>query len=114
MFLDPVEVGGGGGGEAAFGGAFARGADRIGDDPSMALGVAVGEREVGGSVMEGAGEVAPLGFIEAVHVEAVVERIGMFIEEDEDVCGADDISGFEELSVVGVEAVGEHARVTDE
>lgn len=76
--------------------------------------MAVGEGEVSGSVMIGAWEVAPLGFVEAVHVEAVVESIRVFIEEDEDIGRADDIGGLEELPVVGVEAVGEDAGVSDQ
>lgn len=80
----------------------------------MALCVAIGKREASGSVMVGAGEIAPLRFIEAVHVEAVVERIGVFVEEDEDICRSVDVSGFKELPVIGVEAIREYAGVTDE
>ncbi len=55
-----------------------------------------------------------MGFIETVHVEAVIERIGVFVEEDEDVCRRGEVGGFEELSVIRVKAIGEDAGVSYE
>jgi hypothetical protein len=63
--------------------------------------------------MERAGHVAPFVFVEVVDEEAVVDGVGMFVEENENVDGIFDVGAFFKLNLGGIEAVCEKARFAD-
>ena len=101
--------GGGAGGDplvvGAVGGAAepARGADFLfgaGAGPFADFGVAIGEGKAAGTVVEAGGEVAPLGIWVRVDEEvAVVDAVGVFVEEGVDLGGVRDGAEAEVLAV---------------
>ncbi len=117
-FEEPIPVGGGIGAEDAAGTAldgWADGSVGAADEPAMGFEMAIGESEVGGGVVEGGGQVAPArGFFEAIHEEAVIEGVGVFIQEGEGRGRPGEIGVLEALDEGGVEPVGEFAGITDE
>ena len=117
MVAEPFEVGAG----VRFKGAVDRaaegrtgGAGGAANLPAVGFEMAIGERETGSTLMERAREVAPFKLMETVHEKTVVERIGMFIDEEESVAGCDEIAAVEELTPSGIELVGKFAGIADE
>ena len=76
----------------------------------MRFEVAVGEGEIDAAVVVGTGQVAQ-AIVQAVDEEAVVECVGMFIQEDEDARGVAISACLEELDIERVETVGQFAGV---
>ena len=111
--FEPVEVGGGIGGECSADAALNGWTDGVGDLPAMAGDVAVSVGEIGCAVVIGGRKIAPGVIVEAIDEEAVVDGVGMFVEKDKGVGRISNVGSFEELDVIGVEFVGEFARVTD-
>ena len=79
----------------------------------MRLGVTVGEGQIGGAVMIRGRQVAPLIIVQTIDEEAVIDRVGMFIEEHEGVRRVHQVWDLKELDVVGIELVGQLTRVAD-
>lgn len=79
----------------------------------MARKVAVGIGEIGSAIVIGAWKIAPGFIVQAIDEEAVVDRVTVFIEKDEDVRRVLNIGSFKELHVIGIESVGEFAGVAD-
>src|SRR6266545_8093596 len=108
-FLQPIIVRCRSSGESAADTAFDRRPDRAagaGHHPTVRFRVPVGERKTRGSIVIGGGQVAPGRLVQPVHEKAVVYRVGMFVEKEENLRRIDQFGGLEELHISRVEPVG--------
>jgi len=122
---DPVEIG------AFFGRDVHGEADGIGDrrrfgageKPAMGFGVAVGEGEAGRAIVIRGWEIDPpsvavgIGVVGLVEKIAVVDAVGVFVEEDKNARGFRHLQGAEELDVIRIvlidAAPGDVPRIAD-
>ncbi len=76
---------------------------RVSQNPTVAFHVAVGEGEVCRSVVVGSREISPAILLPAIHEEAVVEGVGVLIQEDINVGRVAQVGLTEGLDEQGIE-----------
>ena len=75
--------------------------------------MAIGEREIGASVVIGAGEITPRIVVETIHEKAIINGIRLLIEENESAGGIQELGLFEELDIQRIKAVRQLTRISD-
>lgn len=80
----------------------------------MRFNVAVGEGEITGAVVVRARQIAPHIFIQHIEEEAIIEGIGVFIQEEKDSCGLEQFIFLEELNIGWIEPIGQLAGIAYE
>jgi hypothetical protein len=112
-FLQPVEVGGRHGFKPTINTALAGWTNSISYGPAVAFHMAVGEGQISRAIVVGGREITPPGLVKAVHEETIVDRVGVFIQKDEGVRGATEVTGLKELDICWIELVSEDTRVAN-
>src|SRR2546426_3105285 len=101
---EPVEISAliGGNVEGQGGGFRLDGQPRGGFEPAVKLGVSIGKRNRARAIVRGAGQVYPLQIIRLIQEVAVIDAVGGFVKEDEDVRRRGNFSQDEKLPVFGI------------